>query len=179
MAMVGRIASGQCGGQNIAAALFSRWFTSGILIQQNESAVVASLGNYSWAVLLLPLKEYDEGGVTYYVVDSEASPTMTHVTNPNVWKLVPHAPSRRLRGLAFEKAGQPVSLVRMQLVNSKIGDWFFGEKKEKRTTQIIIKDRLGQRRLLTIGRTLETEGAQHQQLQTRFGRSYCTKGHQR
>ena len=81
------IASGNVLASNIDAALFSRWFTSEILIQQNEDAVVASLGNYSWGVLMLPLKEYVEGGVTYYVVDSEASPTMTHVTNPNVWKL--------------------------------------------------------------------------------------------
>ena len=126
------IASGERLAPNIDAALFSRWFTSGILIQHKEDPVVASLGNYSWGVLTLPLTKYIEGEVTYYAVDAEANVKMLHVTDLSDWKLVPHAPSRRKKGLVFVKTGEPALLVRQQLLNSKSGYLFFGRNKKKK-----------------------------------------------
>ena len=81
----------------------------------------ASLGNYSWGVLVLPTKEHKEDGITYYLVDCEATARMVHVTDPDGWKLMPHVPSRCSRGLAFEKTGDATTLTRVQLLSNKVG----------------------------------------------------------
>ena len=115
------IASGHKGHHLVDAALFSRWFTSEILIQQGDDAVFASLGNYSWGVLVLPTKEHKEDGITYYLVDCEATACMVHVTDPDGWKLIPHVPSRCSRGLAFETTGDATTLTRVQLLSTEVG----------------------------------------------------------
>ncbi|CAE8673040.1 unnamed protein product, partial [Polarella glacialis] len=112
------------------AALLSRLVLPFTLIQNNEGAVYASMGNASWAALAWPVSPVaagadeaadvvDEAGMSCYAFDAEGSMTWIHVTNPSVWHVLPMAGARAAGGIVLKQIAEPVLLMHFFLANRK------------------------------------------------------------